>query len=152
MSEATPDVRGSGEFERYGLLAAVTLVVLCMLLADRFRSMPRAAVAPAPDKLLRVRIGGYDSTPHVAAPAPTPANTAKGPAQRPGTARDAVAPPVVQPAAPVRTCVIGNGETLGDIALRELGSSKRAREIADLNGITDPRKIRSGQTLRLPPR
>lgn len=169
MSEATPDVRTGGEFERYGLLAAVTLVVLCMLMADRYRSAPRAAVAPPPDKLLRVRIGGFDSTPRVAAVTPTPQPTpvargGQGTAARPIAGGGVTAPskptPDRTPPAPVtarvptaaRTCVIAGGETLGDIAQRELGSAKRAREIADLNGIADLHKVREGQTLRLPPR
>ncbi len=46
--------------------------------------------------------------------------------------------------------VVKSGETLGAIALSELGSSKRWREIAALNGGSD--KIFVGQKLRLPGR
>ena len=42
---------------------------------------------------------------------------------------------------------VGRGETLGEIA-REYGMS--ARELAELNGIGDPRKIREGQLLEVP--
>jgi hypothetical protein len=42
------------------------------------------------------------------------------------------------------------GEDLLSIAARELGDSRRWRELADLNGIRDPRAIRVGQVLRLP--
>jgi hypothetical protein len=43
-----------------------------------------------------------------------------------------------------------DGEDLSSIAARELGDARRWREIADLNGIRDPRAITAGQTLRLP--
>jgi hypothetical protein len=42
------------------------------------------------------------------------------------------------------------GEDLLSIAARELGDSQRWREIAELNGIRDPRAIHVGQVLRLP--
>jgi hypothetical protein len=48
--------------------------------------------------------------------------------------------------------VVAGGETLGDIALRELGTSRRAAEIARLNAIDDPGRIRQGQMLKLPAR
>jgi len=41
-------------------------------------------------------------------------------------------------------------ETLGEIAARELGSSTRWTEIANLNGIRDPKSIRVGQELMIP--
>jgi nucleoid-associated protein YgaU len=41
-------------------------------------------------------------------------------------------------------------ETLGEIAARELGSSSRWTEIANLNGIRDPKSIRVGQELMIP--
>jgi len=42
------------------------------------------------------------------------------------------------------------GEDLPQLAARLLGDSRRWHEIADLNGIRDPRAIRAGQVLRLP--
>lgn len=42
------------------------------------------------------------------------------------------------------------GEDLMAIAARELGDVRRWREIAELNGIRDPRAITIGQVLRLP--
>jgi nucleoid-associated protein YgaU len=44
----------------------------------------------------------------------------------------------------------GPGEDLLSIAARELGDAERWREIADLNGIRDPRSITLGQVVRLP--
>lgn len=45
---------------------------------------------------------------------------------------------------------VKKGDTLSGIAQRELGDSKRWREIADANDIRDPRSIKVGQKLRLP--
>jgi hypothetical protein len=44
----------------------------------------------------------------------------------------------------------GQGEDLLTIAARELGDASRWTEIAELNGIRDPRSIAPGQVLRLP--
>lgn len=44
----------------------------------------------------------------------------------------------------------GAGEDLLSIAARELGDADRWIEIAELNGLRDPRAIAVGQTLRLP--
>lgn len=41
-------------------------------------------------------------------------------------------------------------DTLWALAVRFLGSGSRWKEIAKLNGITDPRKIRNGQILKIP--
>lgn len=56
------------------------------------------------------------------------------------------------PSASERTVVVQAGETLSEISLRELGSALRWREILELNGLENERKIRVGQELRLPPR
>lgn len=45
---------------------------------------------------------------------------------------------------------VKKGETLGKIAKTELGSAKRWHEIAQLNGIRDPQKLKVGEKLRLP--
>jgi LysM repeat protein len=49
-----------------------------------------------------------------------------------------------------KTYKVKAGDTLSEIAARELGSAKRWREIAKLNNIRDPRNIRKGQELRMP--
>lgn len=46
--------------------------------------------------------------------------------------------------------VVKDGETLGEIASRELGSYRMWVDIANLNGITDPSRIMPGRTLRMP--
>ncbi len=52
----------------------------------------------------------------------------------------------------MRTCVVASGETLSQIAQRELGTYKRWPEIAELNGGLDPAKVRKGMVLKLPER
>ena len=44
----------------------------------------------------------------------------------------------------------GLGDDLLSVAARELGDADRWVEIAQLNGIRDPRTIAEGQVLRLP--
>lgn len=113
---------------------------------------------------------------------PTPATTAPDqPLERNAPARDelrrAAVPPAatdyvpleidtrtthtgetaLRPGAPAaapgtRTCVVGGGETLSQISQRELGTYKRWREIAALNGDLDPARLQKGMVLVLPPR
>lgn len=54
------------------------------------------------------------------------------------------------PAAGGKTITVKPGETLSQIAQRELGDASRYAEIAAANGITDPNKIQSGATLKIP--
>ena len=49
-----------------------------------------------------------------------------------------------------KTYVVKDGETLGEIASRELGSYRKWREIASLNNITDPSRVMPGRMLRMP--
>lgn len=46
--------------------------------------------------------------------------------------------------------VVKDGETLGEIASRELGSYRMWVDVANLNGITDPSRIMPGRTLKMP--
>lgn len=46
--------------------------------------------------------------------------------------------------------IVQPGETLSRIAARSLGHAARASEIARLNGLSDPDRIRIGQRLRIP--
>ena len=46
--------------------------------------------------------------------------------------------------------IVRDGETLGEIASRELGSYRMWVDIANLNGISDPSAILPGRTLRMP--
>jgi len=139
--------RPAGDFERYALIAALTLVVLCLLIWDRWHGDPSPGTAPRPDRTLRVRIGGD----------PVPADEANKDVRRSSSdparhAEAAPAPPPPPPAPAVRTYTVKDGDTLGVIATRELGSASRAKEIAALNGIDDPALIRKGAVLKLPPK
>jgi LysM repeat protein len=138
---ATPTGERAGEFERYALIAALTLVVLCLLVWDRWHDGGTRGPAPRPDRTLRVEIGGD-----------APAKTAAPPssAQTPQVANNAPPAPPPPPPPQERTVTVKSGETLSDIARRELGTASRAQEIAELNGIDDPTKLRAGQTLKLP--
>jgi nucleoid-associated protein YgaU len=49
-----------------------------------------------------------------------------------------------------RSYVVKKGDTLGHIAQRELGTTKRADEIMKLNKISDAASLRVGQTLAMP--
>ncbi|MEL7450823.1 MAG: LysM peptidoglycan-binding domain-containing protein [Pseudomonadota bacterium] len=48
------------------------------------------------------------------------------------------------------TYTVRSGDSLSRIAMRNFGTAARWREIADLNGIPDPSRIRVGQVLVLP--
>lgn len=50
------------------------------------------------------------------------------------------------------TCRVARGDTLSEIAKRELGTTKRTSEIQRLNPGVDARALRVGQVLQMPPR
>lgn len=54
------------------------------------------------------------------------------------------------PPSGARDYVVKSGDTLSEIAQRELGSSRRWQEIVALNPGLDPARLRSGKTIRLP--
>lgn len=63
------------------------------------------------------------------------------------------ATPAATPAATSgRTHTIASGDTLWALSERYLGAGTRWQEIADANGIRDPRTLRVGATLRIPER
>ena len=45
---------------------------------------------------------------------------------------------------------VKSGDTFSEIAERLLGTSTRAGEIMELNGITDPKRLRAGAKLKIP--
>lgn len=59
-----------------------------------------------------------------------------------------------KPATPTTTAgrvyEVKKGDTLGEISMRELGTSKRAGEIITLNNLKDANSIRVGQKLKMP--
>lgn len=76
-----------------------------------------------------------------AAPVKTPAPAATTPVVTPA--------PVVTPKQN-QTYVVKAGDTLSTIAKNLLGDASRFKEVATLNGITDPNKIKVGVSLKLP--
>lgn len=135
-----------GEFERYGLLAALTLVVLSLLLADRLRPSAAPLDAVAPGGLVRLEIGSERAAPRRPTASTRARPAGRLPAERATVVPDRSAPPAE------RTHVVRAGETLGEIARSELGTTKRAAEIAALNGLRDVNAVREGQSLRIPAR
>lgn len=102
------------------------------------------------------RLTVTDPKPNPADPAgaATPQTPAPGAQPQPQPTVTAPATPAPAPVAPVapkfKTITIKSGDTLSGIALRELGSATRFKEIADLNKIADPNKIQAGGNLMIP--
>lgn len=72
-----------------------------------------------------------------------------------GARADASAPAASRPASPAqREYVVQKGDTLGEISMETLGTSKRWREIYELNKdrIDDPDNVLAGTRLRIPPK
>lgn len=107
------------------------------------------------------------------APSPSPANPIVNPLPTPQPAPPVNTPPSESIAGPgqvnrpapvdprkgdlkkepvlgARQYTVKKGDTLGEIASRELGSAARWTEIQQLNGNLDPAKLRAGMTLNLP--
>ena len=157
----TDDSHSRGDVERYGLMAAVTLLIVLFLVVDEQRA---AATTPLPTdrgSIVVLELGGRevhgtdsarlrplgadiqadpgrDPEPIDPEPDPTP------PEPEP-------TPPTPTPTGP-RTVVVQSGDSLSRISERELGTVRRMGEILELNGLRDPNSIQAGQTLRLPPR
>jgi len=49
-----------------------------------------------------------------------------------------------------KTYTVRKGDTLSAIAARQLGNANRWQDIANLNGVRDPRTLKVGQVLKLP--
>jgi len=82
-----------------------------------------------------LKVGQKLVIPDVVGSAPVPA--------LPGTDKAIVA-------APAGEYVIKAGDTLGSIALKELGSKNRWKDLQDANPGLDPRNLRAGQKIKIP--
>ena len=72
---------------------------------------------------------------------------------KPGAAPAAAQSPAAAPAAKAeKTYTVKSGDTLSEIAKRELGSANKYMEIFNANKdqLTDPDKIKPGQVLKIP--
>lgn len=119
-------------------------------------ALQKLGVAPRPPALVIPRPA--PPQPVVPEPAVTP------PRNPPGVAPDAppdtpVRPPQDEPVPSPGPAVAGlvvrlqKGETLGDLALRHLGTSKRWKELAEFNGfdLANLHRLREGTEVRIPP-
>jgi nucleoid-associated protein YgaU len=127
---------------RYGLLAALTLVLASALLWDRLHPPAGNSLFPREEPAREDRavlvVGG---TPR---PEPLPA-----PGRAGGTPDGKAAAPDA-PTGPEEVTV-EKGDTLSAIASRTMGSSRGAADLARFNGIRVGATLRVGQVLRVPP-
>ncbi len=145
------------------LLLFLGLVGLGMIVVESLRAPPPepaevAAATAAEDDVLELRLGAPPA-PEAAAPLvapavqPNPAGAAGGGgpgATASGTPSAAAPATPAKPAVPSTSLyVVQPGDTLSTIAQKQLGSATLAAELARLNGITDPNRIRAGMQIRL---
>ena len=83
-------------------------------------------------------------------PTPKPPRAAAKPAPPKPKPAPTVKPPT--PVAAAKTYTVKEGDSLWSVARNELGDGRRVDEIARLNGLQEPFKIKVGQTLKLPAR
>jgi len=123
----------------------------------------RPILDPESDTQLVIRLGGV----RIPAIGENAGDSSSSPAPvRRDPSRDSASPPSTAPpsgtgGAPARRTepqaasareiehTVGEGETLGEIAKRYFGRYDKWKAIAEWNGISDPRKIRAGQKLRI---
>lgn len=91
---------------------------------------------------MRILVGGREPT------APPPEAPGTAPAL-PGSAAPPAPPAPEEPVE--RTYEVAAGDTLGEIALATLGTSRKAAELAAHNGMKPSTPLRVGQVLRIPP-
>jgi nucleoid-associated protein YgaU len=112
---------------------------------DRGASDPRAN--PLPPAVDPTTMGApLDSgTAEARAPAAAPPTTQTPPEE---PARETVVGRATQ--APTHAYTVRSGDTLSEIAQRELGSARRWNEIVAANPGLDPTRLRAGKTIRIP--
>ena len=112
---------------------------------------PTRAAKAIPDRTIAVQT----SNSIIPSEGPIVSYGPRGEPVTPGRMLDRAAEPVgaepPAPRAPSRTFhVIASGETLQDISQGHFGTTRRWQEIARLNNISNPDRVRVGQKLRLP--
>jgi len=129
---------------RYGLLAALTLILASALVWDRLHPPDLNRLAsreePAREDLAVVVVGGKPEV----LPPPPPAEVAPAPAGSPVAAEPA--------STEEGTYTVESGDTLGLIAQKTLGTSRKAADLAKFNGISIDTPLKVGRELRIPPR
>ena len=132
---------------RYGLLAALTLVMACVLFWDRLHPPADARLLsreePAREDVAVVVVGGR---PVPLPPAPSPT------ASLPGVVVSAEpTAEVVADATKEGVYVVESGDSLGLISQKTLGTARKAAEIARFNGMAVDAPLKVGQELKIPP-
>ncbi len=127
---------------RYGLLVVLTLVLASALVWDGLhppgtgRLSPREG--PAPEDVAVVVVGG----------SPLPLPPPPSPSPLPGIpGGDSPAPPPSEEG----VYTVEKGDSLGLIAQKTLGTTRKAPDLARFNGMTLETPLRVGQELRIPP-
>jgi len=135
---------------RYGLLAALTLILASALVWDGLhppegnRLSPREE--PAREDMAIVVVGGK---PVPLPPPPPPGASIPGvilPLDG-GTAAEAAAPTPSEEGA----YTVEKGDSLGLIAQKTLGTTRKAADLARFNGMTLDAPLKVGQALKIPP-
>ncbi len=153
MPPAGSDENGGRAFERWLAVGVIVLTGVSIVAFLQHRRTPRVGGERVDDSnLLRLELGGRDGLRPDAGtqtPAPLPAPVDPAPDRAPD------APPETPPDSPevertTRSVIVRDGDTLGHIAQRELGSTRYAHEIQSLNGITNPRDLRAGDEILVP--
>lgn len=154
----TPEPATRGDVERYGLMAAVTVLIVLFLIVDEQRATAPTAAPADPDSVVVLELGGRDvSASGTARLRPLQAERQADPGRDVEPTTPAPTPPPPVPAPPPepqtpRTVVVQPGDSLSRISERELDTVRRMGEILELNGLRDANSIQAGQVLRLPPR
>jgi len=152
---------------RYGLLAALTLVLASAILWDHLHPPRESRLDPREEvpveNRARIVVGGAplpappaseaprSPGPRGVDPEPAPGGSTPATHTVPGPVPGTDTVPGTAPVAPVEaTYTVASGDTLGGIALRTLGSSRKAGDLARGNGMALDGVLRVGMVLRLP--
>jgi nucleoid-associated protein YgaU len=126
------------------LVLFLALVALAMLVIESLEAPPREeAVGAAGEDVLVLRLGREPR------PGEEPPGQTAAPPPAPGQAAPTVSPPPAPVEDPADYYVVQPGDTLSKIAQEQLGSALMADELARINRLTDPDKLRVGQVLYL---
>jgi LysM repeat protein len=115
---------------------------------NRWRELVELNPGLDPAKLLvgtRIRLTAAVAPATASAPRPEPKT-----APQPKVAAAAGGNTAARPAGSARSYTVRSGDTLSQIAQRELGTTSRWRELVELNPGLDPAKLLVGTTIRLP--
>jgi LysM repeat protein len=144
--------RASGQAVLVGVLAiALTAILIARPSGDAGAAGNPGSPSPEVTEPAPASAAAGSSTEAVPTTEPTEAVPTEGPALTPGASADsspaATSVASADPSTSGATYKVRSGDTLSAIAAR-FGTTVRA--LVDLNGITDPSRLRVGQVLKLP--